>query len=170
MHVELLTVKGPQADQTWSKGAKRQMANLERFIEKLVSFDEHGPPPESTLNMLESTYLKDPSCDPQHLQNVTNNSACASLCQWVKGVCRFESAFYVWSTETSSDVPVRVLIYAEEQNPIVNFITELKIHSRPVASSLTIQLMMPNRPNVFFCSVFTGFIGSCFLVWNRFLH
>jgi dynein heavy chain, axonemal len=90
---DTFAVKGPQADLTWSKGAKRQMANLERFIEKLVSFDEHGPPPESTLHMLESTYLKNPSCDPDHLQNLTDNSACAALCRWVKGVCRFELTF-----------------------------------------------------------------------------
>jgi len=66
------------------------MANLERFIEKLVSFDEHGPPQESTLNLLESTYLQKASMDPDYLQRITENSACASLCHWVKGVHRLD--------------------------------------------------------------------------------
>lgn len=67
------------------------MANLERFIEKLVSFDEHGPPPESTLNILETDYLKKPSFDAEHLRSVTGgNDACASLCLWAKGVHRLD--------------------------------------------------------------------------------
>ena len=80
------TVKNPQADLTWQKGAKRQMANLERFIEELMTFDEHVLP-EPTLVLVEP-YLKKPSFDPDTLAKKTNNLACASLCRWVKGVCR----------------------------------------------------------------------------------
>jgi dynein heavy chain len=79
-------VKNPQADLTWQKGAKRQMANLERFIEELLMFDETNVP-ESTLVLVEP-YLKKPSFNPEELEQKTNNSACASLCRWVKGVCR----------------------------------------------------------------------------------
>ena len=81
-----LAVKNPQADLTWQKGAKRQMANLERFIEELMSFDEVVMP-ENTLVLVEP-YLKKPSFDPVSLEKKTHNSACASLCKWVKGVCR----------------------------------------------------------------------------------
>ena len=84
--VPLFTVKNPQADLTWQKGAKRQMANLERFIEELMSFDETIMP-ESTLVLVEP-YLKKPSFDPVSLEKKTHNSACASLCKWVSGVCR----------------------------------------------------------------------------------
>ena len=35
-------MKGPQADLTWQKGAKRQMANIERFVEEFVSFLQDG--------------------------------------------------------------------------------------------------------------------------------
>ena len=78
--------KNPQADLTWQKGAKRQMANLERFIEELLTFDEEVLP-ESTLVLVEP-YLKKPTFDPDNLQKKTSNAACASLCKWVKGVCR----------------------------------------------------------------------------------
>lgn len=80
------TVKNPQADLTWQKGAKRQMANLERFIEELMTFDEHVLP-ESTLLLVEP-YLKKSSFDADTLEKKTNNPACASLCRWVTGVCR----------------------------------------------------------------------------------
>lgn len=62
------------------------MANLERFIEELLMFDETVLP-ESTLILVEP-YLKKPTFDPESLQRKTNNSACASLCRWVTGVCR----------------------------------------------------------------------------------
>jgi dynein heavy chain, axonemal len=33
-------VKSPTADVTWQKGAKRQMANLDRFIEEMHLFEK----------------------------------------------------------------------------------------------------------------------------------
>ncbi len=80
-------VKNPQADLTWQKGAKRQMANLERFIEELMSFDDNVLP-EATLNLVEP-YLKKPSFDPETMERKTENKACGSLCKWVRGVCRY---------------------------------------------------------------------------------
>ncbi len=81
------SVKNPQADLTWQKGAKRQMANLERFIEELMSFDDNVLP-EATLNLVEP-YLKKPSFDPETMERKTENKACGSLCKWVRGVCRY---------------------------------------------------------------------------------
>ena len=82
-----LAVKGPQADLTWQKGAKRQMANLERFIEELMTFEDSSLP-ESTLELVEP-YLKKQSVDAEYMENKTRNSACVSLCHWVHGVLRF---------------------------------------------------------------------------------
>ena len=63
------------------------MANLERFIEELMSFDEVAMP-ESTLVLVEP-YLRKASFDHVTLEKKTHNSACASLCRWVRGVCRY---------------------------------------------------------------------------------
>ena len=86
MYCISVLVKNPQADLTWQKGAKRQMANLERLIEELVTFDDNAMP-EQTLVLVEP-YLKKPSFDPQTMERKSENKACVSLCRWVKGVCR----------------------------------------------------------------------------------
>ena len=44
-------VKSPTADVTWHKGAKRQMANLDRFLDELQTFDEHEIT-ENTIKLL----------------------------------------------------------------------------------------------------------------------
>ena len=62
------------------------MANLERLIEELVTFDDNAMP-EQTLVLVEP-YLKKPSFDPQIMERKSGNKACVSLCRWVKGVCR----------------------------------------------------------------------------------
>ncbi|XP_069115919.1 uncharacterized protein [Argopecten irradians] len=87
MTAVIMILKTPSADLTWQKGAKRQMANLERFIEELTSFDDNQLA-ESTLNLVEP-YLKKPSFDPDTLEKKTGNSACGSLCKWVRGVVRY---------------------------------------------------------------------------------
>lgn len=43
--------------------------------------------PETTLTLVEP-YLKKPSFDPDTMEQKTGNSACRSLCQWVRGVVR----------------------------------------------------------------------------------
>ena len=40
----IMILKSPNSDVTWSKGAKRQMANLDRFLDELSSFDEIAMP------------------------------------------------------------------------------------------------------------------------------
>ncbi|XP_053409232.1 uncharacterized protein LOC123561373 isoform X4 [Mercenaria mercenaria] len=83
----IMILKSPSADLTWQKGAKRQMANIERFIEELMSFDDQQLP-ESTLALVEP-YLKKPTFEPDTLERKTSNSACGSLCKWVRGVVRY---------------------------------------------------------------------------------
>ncbi|XP_071095883.1 uncharacterized protein [Haliotis cracherodii] len=83
----IMILKSPSADLTWQKGAKRQMANLERFIEELMSFDDTQLP-EATLCLVEP-YLKKASFDPDNLERKAANSACGSLCKWVRGVVKY---------------------------------------------------------------------------------
>ncbi|XP_071959570.1 uncharacterized protein [Antedon mediterranea] len=83
----IMILKNPSSDLTWSKGAKRQMANLERFLEELASFDDTELP-ETTLTLVEP-YLKKASFQPQNMQRKTSSSAAASLCRWVRGVVRY---------------------------------------------------------------------------------
>ncbi|XP_052258855.1 uncharacterized protein LOC127863384 isoform X2 [Dreissena polymorpha] len=83
----IMILKSPSADLTWQKGAKRQMANIERFIEELMSFDDNQLP-ESTLSLVEP-YLKKPTFEPDTLERKTSNSACGSLCKCVRGVVRY---------------------------------------------------------------------------------
>jgi len=40
----IMILKSPNSDVSWSKGAKRQMANLDRFLDELSSFDEISLP------------------------------------------------------------------------------------------------------------------------------
>lgn len=90
-------MKSPSADLTWQKGAKRQMANIERFIEELMSFDDQQLP-EATLALVEP-YLKKPTFEPDTLERKTSNSACGSLCKWVRGVVR----------SVNSDIYIKVI-------------------------------------------------------------
>ncbi|XP_072166084.1 uncharacterized protein [Diadema setosum] len=83
----IMILKSPSSDLTWSKGAKRQMANIERFIEELSAFDD-SELPESTLNLVEP-YLKKSSFQAKNMMRKNNNAAAASLCNWVRGVCRY---------------------------------------------------------------------------------
>jgi dynein heavy chain, axonemal len=43
---------------SWNKGAKRQMANLDRFIDELQTFDERDLLPESTIRLVEEILKK----------------------------------------------------------------------------------------------------------------
>lgn len=67
------------------------MANMERFIEELTTFDDQLMS-EATLAQVEP-YLKKPSLEPESLLRKTSNEACASLCRWVAGVCRYRYLF-----------------------------------------------------------------------------
>ena len=73
------------------------MANLERFIEELMSFDDTVLP-ETTLALVEP-YLRKSTFEPEALERKTNNSACSALCKWVIGVCR-------WVNLTQVEIPL----------------------------------------------------------------
>ncbi len=84
-------MKSSTADVTWQKGAKRQMANLDRFLEELQTFDEHEIT-ENTIKLLEdldkkidSTELKDPNAE------ATYASALNTLHLWTKGVLKYHT-------------------------------------------------------------------------------
>lgn len=46
----IMILKSSNSDLTWSKGAKRQMANLDRFIDELMNFDD-TPLPQVRLRL-----------------------------------------------------------------------------------------------------------------------
>ncbi|XP_020627063.1 dynein beta chain, flagellar outer arm-like isoform X2 [Orbicella faveolata] len=83
----IIIVKSPSSDLTWNKGAKRLMANLDRFREELGVFDEMQLT-ESTLEVVEP-YLKKPHFNGDYLEKKTNNPAVGSLLLWVRGVVRY---------------------------------------------------------------------------------
>ncbi|CAK8694749.1 unnamed protein product [Clavelina lepadiformis] len=86
----IMILKSPNSDVTWSKGAKRQMANLDRFLDELSSFDEM-PMPLSTLETLESFWEKE-NFTPENLTTKAGgNTAAGSLLKWVQGVVRYHT-------------------------------------------------------------------------------
>ncbi|CAF0814108.1 unnamed protein product [Brachionus calyciflorus] len=86
----IMILKSPTADVTWQKGAKRQMANLDRFLEELQSFDEREIT-ENTIKLLEDLIKKidayeskdDSNRGGQHVE------ALNTLNEWIKGVLRY---------------------------------------------------------------------------------
>lgn len=84
-------VKSPTADVTWQKGAKRQMANLDRFLDELQTFDEHEIT-ENTIKLLADLDKK--IIATQSSQEELNSpyyQALNSLHQWTKGVLKYHS-------------------------------------------------------------------------------
>lgn len=88
----LKKVKSPTADVTWQKGAKRQMANLDRFLEELQSFDDREINEntikllEDLLKKIETNVLRDDSN-----KNASHVEALNSLYEWIKGVLRYHT-------------------------------------------------------------------------------
>lgn len=89
-------MKSPTADVTWQKGAKRQMANLDRFMEELQSFDDREIA-ENTIKLLEDLVKKIESYEPKLEINKANCQqhpyleALNTMEQWIKGVLRYHS-------------------------------------------------------------------------------
>nr|XP_039248070.1 LOW QUALITY PROTEIN: dynein beta chain, ciliary-like [Styela clava] len=86
----IMIVKSPNSDLTWSKGAKRQMANLDRFIDELMNFDD-SPLPQSTLDALEPTLEKETFTVDNLTAKAGGNAAAGALLRWVQGVVRYHS-------------------------------------------------------------------------------
>lgn len=81
-------VKSPNADLTWTKGAKRLMANLGRFAEMLNSFDEQEVPSSALLESL-SPYLEDNTLNVSYHKSLSHPEAVLQICQWVVNVMRY---------------------------------------------------------------------------------
>ena len=89
----IMILKSPTADVTWQKGAKRQMANLDRFLEELQTFDEREIT-ENTIKLLEDLVKRIDAYDAK--EDTTNNNsayieALNSLEQWIKGVLKYHT-------------------------------------------------------------------------------
>ena len=91
-YFKIHTVKSPTADVTWTKGAKRQMANLDRFLEELQSFDQHELT-ENTIKLLQDLDKKIESYDPNETisQSAPHFEALITLHKWTKGVLKYNS-------------------------------------------------------------------------------
>ena len=88
-------MKSASADVTWQKGAKRQMANLDRFLEELQTFDEHEIN-ENTIRILEDLVRKIDSSEPKEeeakvAQHLPYADALNTLHEWTKGVLKYHT-------------------------------------------------------------------------------
>ncbi len=88
----IIILKSSNADLTWQKGAKRQMANLDRFLEELQMFDEHELS-EATIKLLEEMVAK---IDITEMKDENNPqypylSALYTLFKWINGVIKYNN-------------------------------------------------------------------------------
>ena len=81
---DLIVVKSPTADVTWQKGAKRQMANLDRFIEETQLFDKVNLT-EEQINLIHSVITR-VNIDDQSISQSSYYHAILTLFKWVKRV------------------------------------------------------------------------------------
>lgn len=72
---------------TWAKGAKRQMANLDRFLEELQSFDDREMN-ESTIKVLEDLARRITS-DESKEEHQPYHESLKTLQEWIHGVLRY---------------------------------------------------------------------------------
>ncbi|XP_051786676.1 dynein axonemal heavy chain 9-like isoform X2 [Erpetoichthys calabaricus] len=84
----ITVLKSPTADLSWSKGAKRQMANLDRFLEELSSFDKIQLP-ETTLTALETQLQKECYTAENMEHKAGGNSAAGSLLRWLQNAVSY---------------------------------------------------------------------------------
>ena len=79
-----IEVKSPTADVTWQKGAKRQMANLDRFLEETQLFDKMNLT-EEQINLINSVIDRVRFNDQSDNQS-SYHLAIITLYKWVKRV------------------------------------------------------------------------------------
>jgi dynein heavy chain len=77
-------VKSPTADVTWQKGAKRQMANLDRFIEETQLFDKVNLT-EEEINLINGV-IDRVNIDDKATNQASYHNAIVALYKWVKRV------------------------------------------------------------------------------------
>ncbi len=86
-------MKNPSADVTWQKGAKRQMANLDRFMDELQTFDEREMN-DHAIKVIEDMIKK---IDSQQVSSESSSSnhpysdALNTLYKWIRGVVKYHS-------------------------------------------------------------------------------
>ncbi|KAG8587471.1 hypothetical protein GDO81_005673 [Engystomops pustulosus] len=79
----IIILKSPNADLTWAKGAKRQMANIDRFLNELSTFHV-SQLSQSTLELLE-TNTKKTLFNPENMERkAAGNVAVGSLMRWLQ--------------------------------------------------------------------------------------
>ena len=77
-------MKSPDADVSWQKGAKRQMANLDRFIEEAQLFDKVKLNDEQ-IHLINSV-IDEVHFDEQSAGQSSPHRAVFTLYKWVKRV------------------------------------------------------------------------------------
>ncbi|CAF5003340.1 unnamed protein product, partial [Rotaria sp. Silwood1] len=85
----IMILKSPTADITWQKGAKRQMANLDRFIEETQLFDKVNLT-EEQINLINGVIDK-VQLDDKQLNQASYHNAVFTLYKWVKRVLQYHT-------------------------------------------------------------------------------
>ncbi|XP_077152557.1 uncharacterized protein LOC143816267 [Ranitomeya variabilis] len=84
----IIILKSPSADLTWAKGAKRQMANIDRFLNELSNF-HMSQLAQSTFELVE-TNTKKIQFTPENMERKTaGNAAAGSLMRWLQGAIQY---------------------------------------------------------------------------------
>uniref|UniRef100_A0A8C5WK28 Dynein heavy chain n=1 Tax=Leptobrachium leishanense TaxID=445787 RepID=A0A8C5WK28_9ANUR len=84
----IIILKSPNTDLTWAKGAKRQMANIDRFLNELINFS-NTKLPQSTLELLESNLKKAQFTSENMEKKSGGNLAASNLLKWLHGAVRY---------------------------------------------------------------------------------
>jgi dynein heavy chain len=84
----IIVVKSPNADLTWTKGAKRLMANIDRFLEMLSTFDETSTRSDTLLTSLDP-YMNLPALDVSYHEQELSPDSVLDICQWINNVISY---------------------------------------------------------------------------------
>nr|WAQ15579.1 axonemal dynein heavy chain E [Halisarca dujardinii] len=84
----IIVVKSANADLTWTKGAKRLMANIDRFLEMLSNFDESSAPSDALLSNLEP-YMSEPALEVSYHRDQESRDSVVDICQWLNNVISY---------------------------------------------------------------------------------
>jgi len=78
-------------DLSWNT-AKKEMASVDKFLEKLVTFDKDNTP-ENCVAHLEKNYLSVEGFTPANIKS--KSSAAAGMCAWVINICKYFRIYQV---------------------------------------------------------------------------
>ncbi|XP_052830107.1 dynein beta chain, ciliary [Octopus bimaculoides] len=121
----IIIVKSSTSELTWYKGAKRLMANLERFIGELMTFDEYTVS-LSHLEILQD-YVKKENFNPEYIDKISpGDSSCRILCQWVINVTNYNTTMMKKVKPLHEKVKETVLFIAEAEKQLKTFKDKLK--------------------------------------------